>query len=564
MRMLSFVLALVLALPVSAQSPTVADLLSRAQVEASNYRQRPAPLTGTYVRQYVTRMGPVIAQVQANAADFKARYPNTGFLILVADPTSASEVASLASQLATLNAAGIEAFPGFRLCDTGTAALFNPGRGTTFKTAFDALWAARASSSLDFGFDVECYPPDLGQFTPSVLASLGKTQADVKAILAPMVDTMRVKGTPGAPIRLRIHPAHPTDTMVTELLAAADGAGELWTESSFPLPWDVFRRGVEGSQNDVVLVAQDVRAIEAFWSSASVRLGYNDDWLRAWKGPLAVSADARLDSIPRYPSWVFDYTRTDLSSFMQPTWQSGTSLSPLNDVAYVFTIGELSSTETALLSYPPLGTSSTELPAQLQGWTVNGVANSLIPAIKARRDGITIPASPVGGLRTTQRVLPTTHTWTLDLRFVLPAGNLGEDMPIVSPTQSNSKPWILRYRQSTDTIDLVIKIGSLTSLTLPVLVSPAREVETRVQIGRSGTTWLAGRTLYAGITPADPNYFLVFGGGWSSLWFGEGTMTNFPGLRFVGQQIVWHRLLPSEQLDMIPLNGGRYPWGRAQ
>lgn len=567
MRILSLVLALVFALPVSAQSSpaTLQQQLADLSVDVAAVRQRPEEPTDIPFRQYYTVIRNGLPCLEADPAAWRARYPTVAFETLVQIPTDPVERAAAASVLQRLQAAGVPAFPGFRLDPGGASDVwFQPGYFQQWADAFTALWALRANDDPRFGFDVEVYGlPDQGQPTTQVLALYGKTRADLKLAAKPLLDAITAKNTERKaaglpPVRIAVHPAVPDDQLVDILAEVSDGYIELWSEESFGNVEATRRQGDKGAafaRMASVLVLDDLRRK---YPRAVVRAGLDDTLLRRGKGPVGLDPNSLTRKLLGADhAFIFDTTRRDNTVFMCEAWyQQFPTLSPLNDVAYVWEWGELN-VGGNVTSYPYTGA-----PATANGWVNDSLNNSAQVGWIETRAGIVLPSlAQTVGLRSSTPVIPANGIWTLDFKFQLPEGDLGERYPIRSITQSNAKQMQVVYVQSLNRVELQVKTGSLTEMHLLVIDAPLRGVPYRTQIGRNGLEWRHGASRTVVSAVPDGGQYLHWGLGWSEFPFGAGVRTSARGLRLLDSDHLWHRFLTDAEVASLPNDGGRYPWG---
>lgn len=561
-----YALILAAALAAQASPATLQQQLADIAASAAAVRQRPEEPTSIVVRQYYTVIRNGLPCVEANPSTWKARYPaGLGFEVLVQVPTDPVERAAAASVLQRLEAAGIPAYPGFRLDPGGASDVwFQPGYFDQWASAFNALWALRANDDPRFGFDDEVYGhPDQGQPTPTVLALYGKTKADLKLAAKPLLDVIAAKNAERRalhlpPVRLNVHPADLNDVLVELLAEASDGYIELSSEESIGNVETTRRLGEKGVAADRMQSALVIKALETKYPRATVRAVLDESLLRRYKGPVGLDPKSLTRQILGADhAFIFDSTRRDNSVFMCEAWYLGyPNLSPLNDVAYVWEWGELNQGGD-VTAYPYTGA-----PSVANGWVNDSLNNSAQPGWVATRAGIVLPSLPqTVGLRSSTPVIPSNGIWTLDLKFELPAGDLGERYPIRSMTQANAKQWQLVYVQSLNRVELQVKTGSLTTANLVVLEAPLRGVVYRTQIGRNGLEWRHGisRTVVPAV--ADGGSYLHWGLGWSEFLFGAGVRTSARGLRLFDSDHLWYRALSDAECNALSSDGGRYPWG---
>lgn len=559
----AFLLALVLA---SQSSPlTLERQLADLSADVAAVRQRPEDPQGIVFRQYYTRIRDGLPCVEADPAAWRARYPaGLGFEVLIQIPTDPVERAAASAVLQRLQAASIPSFPGFRLDPGGASDVwFQPGYFDQWASAFNAVWALRANDDPRFGFDVEVYGhPDQGQPTTEVLALYGKTRADLKLAAKPLLDAIAAKNAERRavrlpPVRIAVHPVVPDDQLVDLLAEVSDGYIELWSEESFGNVESTRRQGEKGAafaRMASVLVLDDLRRK---YPRAVVRAGFDDTLLRRGKGPVGLDPNSLTRKLLGADhAFIFDTTRRDNNVFMCEAWfNQYPNLSPLNDVAYVWEWGELN-LGGDVTSYPYTGA-----PSVANGWVNDSLNNSAQPGWIETRAGIILPSlAQTVGLRSSTPVIPA-GPWTLDLKFELPQGDLGERYPIRSMAQSNAKQWQLVYVQSTNRVELQVKTGSLTTANLLVLDAPQRGVVYRTQIGRNGFEWRHGASRSVLLAVADGGSYLHWGLGWSEFPFGAGVRTSARGLRLPDSDHLWHRFLTDAEVASLPNDGGRYPWG---
>jgi hypothetical protein len=289
-----------------------------------------------------------------------------------------------------------------------------------------------------------------------------------------------------------------------------------------------------------------------------VRAGLDDTLLRRGKGPVGLNPNSLTRKLLGADhSFIFDTTRRDNTAFMCEAWyQQFPTLSPLNDVAHVWEWGEMN-LGGDVTSYPFSGATSAA-----NGWVNDSLNNSAQAGWIETRAGIVLPyLSQTVGLRSSTPVIPANGIWTLDFKFQLPEGDLGERYPIRSITQSNAKQMQVVYVQSLNRVELQVKTGSTTEAHLLILDAPLRGVPYRTQIGRNGLEWRHGasRTVLSAIP--DGGQYLHWGLGWSAFPFGEGVRTSARGLRLFDSDHLWYRFLSDAERASLDADGGRFPWG---
>ena len=296
-------------------------------------------------------------------------------------------------------------------------------------------------------------------------------------------------------------------------------------------------------------------------------------WGQAWR------TAGGLETLGPMGAACYDGTRADQTAWGTPNGAAGLTLNTLNDVDFVFAWPRTySDAQVAAVASSGQGVVTTAAPFKLTAGTVSSGYSPL-----ACLDGLKLN-DPGGGQFACIRietVLPTVVStpFTIDASFVLPTG-WTVDFPLMGSCQYNSAVWQVYCDVSTGKLMLQTKKTSSTfdEFDLGVTVTEGQTV--RVQIGRSGNTWLysAGS---AAINRTDIGYsvgvlstgLLVLGAGLvpanfplDNQQFGVPNIilpsTRTPsGSRTEAQLHVWKSRLISDSEITTKLRGEYWPFG---
>lgn len=240
----------------------------------------------------------------------------TGIHVLSYATTAAGVEASLTTDASSARASGLKVYLGHRI---GQIAPSSGCLSAQHWIDVAAVFTSVDAIALDdeaIVFDGENYYTGQ-ECTDAWLTSQGSSAAALKALMTPLLDAVLASGH-----RVGYYPANADDAAMRAIFDVAADGSEAWME------W-TFGTALSYSTDPVYYRAQMEtadkawRAIEATHPNVHRRDGHFDDMLRRWGDPFRGEAAASR-------SWVFDYTRSDRSSWGTSSWISGASAQGLN------------------------------------------------------------------------------------------------------------------------------------------------------------------------------------------------------------------------------------------
>jgi hypothetical protein len=470
--------------------------------------------------------------------------------------------------LATIDAPTIAAYTTVRDLAAGIGIATYPGFRTHASGPFSdyvdrTYWQARAADVLAvaalrparerrIGLDMENYGTGNAEPSAAALATAGYTVQQLRDAMDPFV--VALNNVDALPCAYPAGVSGGEDLLYVAAFRGWDNI-ELWTELTFEIA-EAYRQGPNYAYvRSLASLTVSQSAIEQLFPGAVIRAVVGDDIFRRWGQVLRTNQDALGGVRP----WVFDVTRADQANWGTQGWVDGTNLKSVNDVQYLWPI---QIPETHVNSPFCVGLGSPALALD----QVAGNAGSLVvqPTQKPDLEGMRFltPASPNtwAGLRAFG-AMPASASlpWTIDLQFRIPS-SLATSKPIVCNGQYNVGIWQVYYDNSANKLILQVRAGT-TTYTMDVLVSPARDTDLRIQIGRNGNEWLhnVGRTNIG--ASASFTSVLLFAAGQDPATFPtNNTTTMMNGALLTGQIAIWHRYLSDP--DLVLVRAGSYPWGR--
>lgn len=365
---------------------------------------------------------------------------------------------------------------------------------------YQLLLSRRAYDDPRVGIDSEAYGGE--ELNRVNLAAHGKTLDDFNRACAPFVELLAYANPRAIPcIYAQVYGDYDHFNLLIERLLNVLGtdAVEVWWETAFGLPETYRLDKWNAYQSGLALCAHErnkyERNFQALYGQVRYpfrhRFSMDDDgvqyvWGKKFKDEVPLSYGPILP-------WVFDGTRSNKSSWGTTNGYNGVGLKSANDCDYVFAwLPTFTSTQQATQvsdgQATPVSTNN------CQG-TINTVSFNYSNALSPSSLGVVLspPQAPNtwGGVRL-EGVLPTVTTtpFTVDFSCGLPTSIAG-DMPLISSYQYNQGAWQVYRKASDSKLYLQIKKTSSTFDEFALSANtftPGASV--RMQIGRSGNTWL--------------------------------------------------------------------------
>lgn len=290
------------------------------------------------LRLYPSQLGPALAQWDAGPK----LAPGLHGFAFVQNTETASEWTQVRAIAAQGRSMGFEILLGQRVCNImlSPADWMNP-----------AIWEKKTATLkrlIDAGeqgahLDIEAYQLTSGGKTPteSVLASIGATVAQFRAVIAPFLEQVARLD------RVCIYPCAMNSELVLAIAEVCEGKTfELWQES-FRFTELAFR-DPHAAEHYGLQLAEDRAALLRKWPHAIVREGVYDTYLR--RAGVEVRERWR-DALGPHEPWVFllhqHAGETELGS---EAWYSGTGILSSNDPAHVWAFASSGSNALARLS----------------------------------------------------------------------------------------------------------------------------------------------------------------------------------------------------------------------